>query len=190
MFTPADTETTGFFKKGDLVQDGQARIIQIAMILCDEEGSHKSEFSTLIKPDGWEISAGAQAVHGITMEDCEKYGMPMKTALKTIHEMMRQSSLLIFHNAGFDWRMFEIEYAYAGVNPPEIEKYCTMMATTDLCALPGNYGTHKWPKLAEALPIICGRELGNDAHDAMVDTRGCKDLFFELKRRDLVKLAA
>jgi len=183
--TPADVETTGFKKNGPLIQDGQARIIQIAMLLCDEDGKHMSEFSTLIKPDGWTISEGAQKVHGISMETCEAYGIPMKTALKTVHEMMRQSKLLIFHNAAFDWSLFEIEYAYAGVEPPRIERFCTMLASMNICNLPGQYGKPKWPKLAEALPIMCGRELGDGAHDAMIDTKGCKDLFFELKRRGM-----
>lgn len=182
-FNVADTETTGFKKAGPLKQDGQARIVQLAMLLCDEEGNHLSEFSTLIKPDGWTISSGAEAVHGISMEKCEAFGMPIITALKTIHEMMRGSDLVIFHNAAFDWNLFEIEYAYAGVELPKIERYCTMLASVDLCKLPGKYNSYKWPKLAEALPILCGRELGDGAHDAMIDTKGAKDLFFELKRR-------
>lgn len=184
-YSISDTETTGFKKAGQLVQIGQARIVQVAMLLCDEEGNHMTEFSTLIKPDGWTISEGAQAVHGISMEKCERYGIPMKTALKTIHEIMRQSKLLIFHNEDFDWGLFQIEYAYAGVEPPPINRYCTMLSSMNICNLPGKYGKPKWPKLAEALPILCGKELGDGAHDAMIDTKGCKDLFFELKRRGL-----
>lgn len=184
-YSIGDTETTSFAKNGALIQDGQARVCQIAMLLCDEEGKHLSEFTTLIKPDGWTIGQGAQDVHGISMEDCYKFGMPARVALETIDAMMGQSRLMVFHNANFDWKLFQIEYAYAQKPMPNIERFCTMLASMDICNLPGQYGKPKWPKLAEALPIMCGRELGDDAHDAMVDTKGAKDLFFELKRRGL-----
>lgn len=185
MFTILDTETTGFAKKGELKQDGQARVCQLAAILCDDDGKHLTEFCTLIHPEGWEIGEGAQAVHGITMDQCYKFGIPALAALSVVSSMIKNSRLFICHNADFDSRMMDIEYAYKGGAMPAIPHFCTMKATTDLCKLPGNYGKYKWPKLAEALPILCGRELGDDAHDAMVDARGAKEIFFELKRRGL-----
>lgn len=186
-----DTETTGFPKNGPKQQDGQARVIQLAAILAAPDGTHWTEFKTLIKPDGWTISPGAEAVHGISLEMCEKFGVPIKVALEMFDKVVRQSGLVVFHNEAFDWgKMLAIEYDYCGMEMPQVETFCTMQASTDLCKIPGRYGNYKWPKLSEALPILCGKELGKDAHDAMVDTKGCKDLFFELKRRHLAEVGA
>jgi len=65
------------------------------------------------------------------------------------------------------------------------EKFCTMKDPDciRICRLPkARGGGFKWPKLEEAVPILLGREL-EGAHDAMVDVRGAKDVFFELRRR-------
>lgn len=188
MFTILDTETTGFPKNGALKQDGQARVAQIAAILCQDDGTHVAEFCTLIKPDGWTMSEGAQRVHGISQEQCQRFGMKQLTAMEVVSCFINNSKVVVAHNAKFDLQMLEIEFHYAGLSMPEFNPYCTMLASVPLCRLPGNYGQFKWPKLAEALPIICGRELGDGAHDAMVDTLGAKDIFFELIKRGVFKI--
>lgn len=180
MFTPADTETTGFKKSGALIQPGQARICQIAMILCDDEGNHKSEFSTLIKPEGWEIGEGAFRVHGITTNDCYKYGMPMLTALHIIHAIMHQSELLIFHNEEFDWGMLEIEHAYNSFPLPSIRRYCTMKNNVRVHG--GKGGT-----LEKNLRHYCDRA-PSKAHDAMGDAIDCKDIFIAMLKKGSVSL--
>lgn len=182
MYTIIDAETTGFPKNGGLKQDGQARVVQIAAILCEEDGTHIAEFCTLIRPDGWVIGERAQETHGISQEKCEKSGIDQKSAIKIIAGFIQNSKSVVAHNAAFDLKMLDIEFAYADVEVPEFKSYCTMLASLPICKLPGQYGNYKWPKLIEALPIICGRDLGEGAHDAMVDARGAKDLFFELMK--------
>jgi len=186
MYIFLDTETTGFSKKGALMQDGQARVCQLAAIKTDYSGNHFNEFVSLIRPDGWKIGPGAEEIHGFSDEMCEIHGIHAKGAMSLLVALIAQAELVVCHSVGFDKRMIEIEAAYAGIEIPEKEWYCTMLGSLDICKLPGNYGSYKWPKLVEALPIICDRELGDGAHDAMVDTKGCKDLFFELKKRGLV----
>ncbi len=187
MIAIADTETTGFPKGGDLVQPGQARVLQLAVLLCDDEGKHKTEFSTLIRLEPTtEVTKGAQDVHGISWDDCNRWGMTAAAAYKIFLNIVAKANVLVFHNSKFDLQMLAIEAAHAEMPMPDIETFCTMTSTIELCQLPGRYDNYKWPKLAEALPILCGRELGNDAHDAMVDTKGAKDIYFELKKRGLV----
>ena len=71
--------------------------------------------------------------------------------------------------------MMEIELAYSGDDSPELNTWhCTMK---DISRREGS----KWPKLEEALQRYCGRSMGNKAHDAMEDTRACRDIFFALK---------
>lgn len=181
MYLFKDWETTGFKKSGPLVQDGQARGCQVAYLFTDENGNSLAEFAALIEPKGWTVGEGAQAVHGFTTEFCELYGVNIKAALGTYLSLAKRAKLVIAHNAEFDCNITEIECAYAGVHPPATPRYCTMLNAATPCGLPGN----KWPKLEEALQILCGKTI-DKAHDALYDVRACRDIFFELKNRGLV----
>lgn len=186
MYLFGDTETTGFAKKGSCVQEGQARICQLALLLVDENRNTVAEFSALIKPDGWIISDGAYETHGKSMEDCERYGLPIASAYGAFDCFAKRAGLFVCHNMNFDWRLLEIEAAYGQKTLPQIQKFCTMKAATPVCKLPGRYGDFKWPKAIEALQILCDRDIGDDAHDAMHDTRACKDIFFALMDKGII----
>lgn len=192
MYLFLDTETTGFPNPNIAPRDPkQGRVCQIALILTDENNRNIAEFSSLIAPDGWTIQAGAQGVHGISDELCGKYGIKSRTAFQLFQRLAEKVDIVVAHNLDFDMRMLEVESAAHDLNMPFFKnRHCTMKAATPLCKLPKARGPgYKWPKLGEALPMLCGRELGDDAHDAMVDTRGCKDLFFELRERGLFQPA-
>lgn len=177
-----DTETTGFPSNTAARDPKQARVCQLAMLLCREDGTHLAEMSFYIKPDGWKITEGAREVHGITDEICEKHGIDSKIAFQLFDRFVNCAHGVVAHNLDFDTKMMKIECeAHNFMMPYFNEPFCTLKATTNICKLPGKYGKYKWPKLSEALKIICGRDIGNDAHDAMVDTKACRDVFFKLK---------
>lgn len=114
VFLFYDTETTGFPKKsGGIVQAGQARVCQLAVLLTDYQGKSLAEFSGLIKPDGWVIDAGAGKVHGFTNELCEKHGMNFRAVVNLFNFMVDKCTLMVAHNSDFDKQMMEIEIAYA-----------------------------------------------------------------------------
>lgn len=172
-----DTETTGFKKKGALIQDGQGRICQIALIACDRSGRTVNKFSTLIKPDGWKVSQYNIDNCGITQDDCEKYGMTIAGALYVMSKFVEMSNLLIAHNSEFDQGMIDIELAYhnsSNARQMNFNKpwHCTMKTNTHISG-------GKWPKLNEALKHYCARELTEgEAHDALFDAQACKEIYF------------
>lgn len=171
-----DTETTNFPKKGAAIQEGQGRVCQLALLLTDGKGKSLAKFSTLIKPDGWIIGEGAQKVHGITMEECERFGVPAKTAFAMYNNFCSKATLRVAHNDEFDNNMMSIEQAYynasvsANVNI-KLKSFCTMKSNTHIT--PGG----KWPKLDFTLQHYTGRSLGDTAHDAMFDAEACRDIF-------------
>lgn len=186
MFLFIDTETTGFSKNGALVQDGQARVCQIAMLMTDENGKSLSEISFLIKPDGWKIGEDASRIHGFTNELCDQYGVSGAAAYSLYSRLAGMCSLVVAHNVNFDRKMMEIEAAYNKSAPISNQWLCTMLKTKDICKLSGQYNDYKWPKLDESLKHMCGRELGDLAHDALWDVRACKDIFFALIERGII----
>lgn len=173
-----DTETTGFPKKGGFIQDGQARVCQLACLFTDFYGKKLGEFSCLIKPDNWTISENANKIHGITDQMCLEHGIPAAHALNVLGQFASLTSHTIAHNEEFDRGMLDIEYAYATGMESFTELspfYCTMKQNMH------HFG--KWPKLAVALEFFTGRVLGDKAHDAMNDVIACRDIFFASRDR-------
>jgi DNA polymerase III epsilon subunit-like protein len=121
MIAIADTETTGFPKPGAAIQPGQARVCQLAVLLCDDDGKHMTEFSTLIRLDeDTAMNIRAQEVHGISWDMCNKYGMSQRQAIDATLDIMCKADKVVFHNKKFDLQMLAIEVAYAGFLMPYI----------------------------------------------------------------------
>lgn len=193
FFLFIDTETTGFHKGGDLIQQGQARVCQLAMLLTDASGKSLHEFSSLIKPDNWTIGKGAQEAHGFTDHDCERFGISGKGATVLYQRIASISTLIIAHNIGFDRKLMEIEEAYTGLPPLTRPWYCTQDASTPIVNLPptekmvaAGRNHAKTCGLEEALEFFCGRTLGETAHNAMYDVQACRDIFFAIRKRNEV----
>lgn len=189
MYLFIDTETTGFPQKfGPLIQDGQGRVCQIAMLLTDGAGKSIAEISTLVKPAGWVVGNEASKVHGFTTELCEKYGINFVGMVGLFLSLAEKAETIIAHNISFDRQMMFIEAEYAQKNIPNKLWHCTMEQSAPICNLPptermlaAGFDKPKAPKLEEALQHICGKSLGDTAHDALWDVRACKDIFFKLK---------
>lgn len=189
----SDTETTGFPKRDALVQSGQARICQQAFLLTDDNGFSLAEICHLIKPDGWEISEGAAAVTGHTKERCERFGISSKSGCHLFLKYMEMADFVVCHNAEFDKYMFELEAAYHGMKFPMTPWLCTKELAEPIMKIPPTpkmmqyeftRNKFKAPNMAEALKFFCNRDIGDGAHDAMVDVRACKDVFFAIKEME------
>lgn len=75
----------------------------------------------------------------------------------------RQADLAVCHNVPFDSRFLKIAHGH------EFPKaLCTMRTFTEYCAIPHPYFGIKWPKLEEAVEIICGRD-DFSFHDSLAD---------------------
>jgi len=169
LFT--DKETTGFTKSGALMQKGQARVCQSAMILADDKGKIISRFSTLIKPTDWEIGMGAFKVHGILQGDCIKHGMDQFAFVSMFSILSANVTKIVAHNSKFDGGMMDVEYAYAGIENPNKEWYCTMKSNSHL---------QGGKSLRNCVKHHLGRE-PSKAHDAMGDTIDCMEVFFAMR---------
>lgn len=159
------------------------------MILCDNDGNTLAQAALLIKPDNWRIQEGAKAVHGITDEDCEKYGITSLAAYELFEQFVNIADVVVAHNITFDKSVMEMEArAHSKIATVMKSIHCTMKdkQVVDLCAVPavGGRGGYKWPKLHVALATICGKKLRN-AHSAMADAKACRDIYFEMRRRNV-----
>jgi DNA polymerase-3 subunit epsilon len=170
-----DTETTGLLNfRAPLHHPDQPRIVQYAAILLAPDWTELASVNLLRKPNGWEIPAGASAVHGITTPKASAYGCELLTILACFQAFCNSAVQLVAHNMDFDLKVIGIEAAREKLTLDISDKkiFCTMLGSMNICKLPGRHGQYKWPKLSEAYNIFFGEEL-QGAHDALVDVRAC-----------------
>ncbi len=185
-----DTETTGMVKwKLDPTHESQPDLIQLGMILV-ETGAWRphSRHSMLVKlPAGVRIEEGAKEAHGITEEDCERYGVVSTVACSLFNQLCMQADAIVAHNMSFDRSIMLTALHRLGNKPDRMagkRLICTKEESTDILKLPGKYDSYKWPTLAEAYQHFTGQEL-EGAHDALVDSEACLKVF-----RALVEIGA
>lgn len=210
MYLIFDTETNGLPKNGNYKAamadlDNWPRVIQLAWQYYDHDGILLAEDENLILPDGWLIPSIMGFVdqgfsikeaekkakfwidNGFSTEGSQEYGIPIADAMEPFIEYYNMSKALIAHNIAFDYKVLGAELMRAKMKSSGalIPKVCTMMASVDFCKIPGKYG-YKWPKLEEVYYKLF-RENFDGAHDAMADVKACARVFFELKKKGLIR---
>lgn len=202
MYLFFDVETTGTpkdYKASFKDVDNWPRVTQLAWQLYNSDGRLFKSFSSLIKPDGWNIPTVDELTangsknpnffveNNMSTERCENEGLPIKQVLEQFLNELDDCKYLLAHNMNFDLPVIASEMYRLGFrakNSPE--KICTMQSTTDILQLPGPYG-FKWPSLQELHQFLfkCDFEGAHDAYDDVTATAKC---FFELTKRGLLKL--
>lgn len=189
-----DTETTGLPDyRSPSNAAHQPHLVQLAHILCEDDGAEVESANVIVRPDGWTIPDEVAAIHGITTEIALEKGIPMADAMEAFLMARRRAELRVAHNVIFDDRIMRIAMLRHGLTREEIEaleaarKFCKVQATTHLVNLPptekmlaAGFDKPKPPKLIECIKHFFGEEL-DGAHDAMVDVAACRRVYFHLK---------
>jgi DNA polymerase III epsilon subunit-like protein len=185
MYLFFDTETTGIPRNYRApVADLQnwPRLVQLAWLLVDADGNEVASTEYIARPDGFTIPSDAARIHGITTAIAQERGVDIGTILDAVVPDIGRAAVLIAHNMSFDEKILGAELLRAG-RPNVIEsgkRQCTMLAATDYCRLPGQYG-FKWPTLQELHTKLFNEPFAG-AHRALVDVRTCARCYFELRR--------
>lgn len=190
-----DTETTGVPNfKVPADRDEQPRICQVAAALVDGETLRDlfNPVYSLVVPENWPpMDPAAQKAHGITLEECEAQGRPIKELLCLINDMLDEADLVVGANPAFDLKMLRGAFRRAGMPDRygEVKQYCVLRGATKICRIPATpkmrqcgIFRYKTPSLAEAYKTILGEDL-EGAHDAMSDMRATLRLYLALEQR-------
>jgi DNA polymerase III epsilon subunit-like protein len=147
----------------------------------------------LIKPDGWEIEPGAEAVHGISTQTCHRYGVRLAEALILLKGLTGNAARIIAHNMQFDRKVISLAIERAGGtgiwwSGLSAKMLCTMEASTETCAIPkpSGWAGFKFPKLSEAYLTLTGIEL-QEAHDADKDIEATMAVYRALLERGVIE---
>lgn len=192
MILVFDTETTGKpknYKAPVTDLNNWPRITQLAWQLYTDEGALFDESCKLIKPDGWEIPKEEFFIkNNMSTLRCDLYGVPIHDALLEFISPLERCHTLVAHNMAFDENILGAEVLRTNLRPANRPKrFCTMLASKDVCRIPGPFNDFKWPSLIEIHRWLFQEDF-TGAHDALVDVRACARVFFELKKRQLVTL--
>lgn len=184
MYLFFDTETTGLprnWKAPVTDLNNWPRMIQIAWILCDDEGNRIEADSFIIKPENFTIPAEASRIHGISTEKANDEGKDLEVVLLQFNELVKEVDFIVAHNISFDEKIIGAEFLRKGINSDfgKKRKLCTMQTSTNYCKLPGPYG-YKWPKLSELHIKLFGEDF-KEAHDASVDINATEKCFWEMR---------
>ncbi len=198
MILVFDTETSTFPSSSlPANHPNQARIVQLAWVLLDESFQERACFNSLIKvPSTVKIAEGAFKAHGITVEDCQKYGCTLNSVMSPFFEHYINAQVVVAHNVKFDKQLISVEHEIMFGDKFDTEplnmkasEFCTMEAMTSVCQLPfvGNkrWGNqkYKWPTLQEAHQHAFGQKF-EGAHDALADVRATAHIYRWIKEKE------
>jgi len=187
-----DTETSGLVDRRFEAEDPQQPdVVQLAALLCGDDGKVLSSLSVLLRPALRPIEPGAAKVHGITQAMAQEHGLEAPEALRLFGAMAAKADVLVAHNLSFDALVLRTAWHRAFDEDFRVRlfgkrAFCTMKAMTPVCKILNGRSRHKtdykWPKLSECIEFLFGERL-EGAHDALVDAKACARIYFELQRR-------
>lgn len=189
-----DTETTGLPDFRARSHDPkQPHLVEIALLVCDDDGTELRHWCHLVRPDGWVITEENTKNHNITHEQAMAEGIPEDMAVALWLLARTQAEIRVAHNNAFDDRILRIAMTRAGVARNIVEflesqpSFDTCRASTKLVNLPptekmlaAGMTTPKAPKLEEAYRFFFNAPM-EGAHRALTDVRACAKIYFHLK---------
>jgi len=189
-----DTETTGI--KSWSNPSFIPKLVQLGAILQDlDSGRVLAEINVMAKVTD-DIPPGATAVHGITKEMANRFGLPIGNIDENFSLMIAMADLLVAHNTPYDLDIMKDNLPFSFFASEFKTTFDTMRASTDIVKVPHTDkqaayfrdfpekkdADFKHPNLTETYKYFFGVPF-EGAHDAMADIRACRDIFLELIKR-------
>lgn len=167
--------------------DNWPRLVQLAWIMCGEDGTVKESRDVIVRPEGFVIPEEVSKLHGITTAIANEKGQPLAAVMEEFAARIDEASVLVGHNISFDECIVGAEFERLRMMTTLFlkPKCCTMKGSTEYCKLPGKNG-FKSPRLSELHQLLFGRGFDN-AHNALADVEATARCFWELKKRNVLK---
>lgn len=178
-----DTETTSPYQS-------QARLVQLAFLLTDEQANVLETFVEIIQPDGFTIQN--DHIHGITHKMALSEGIELREALISFMSALKQADQLIAHHIEFDKTILFNELQATKLTKQYFTDlyskpfHCIMQEATTFCGLKKE-GTDllKYPKLSELHIKLFNKGLPEEK-SAYFDTQATMHCFFKLKELGVI----
>lgn len=184
-----DTETTGIPAYNEPSEGAsQPHIVQVCGLLVDMTGDLfgapppiVASLDLIVRPDGWEIPAEVESLHGISTDHARRVGVPEDLVVDAVCALARRAEFRIGFNESFDARILRIGIKRGLEDEALAEEwkaqpaYCAMRAAQK--ALGGRN-----PNLRDAYRQLCGRDMEGQ-HTARGDATATLELYLALHYR-------
>jgi DNA polymerase III epsilon subunit family exonuclease len=151
-FAVVDVETTGLSAK-------RHRVVQVAVVTVLADGTRVDEWSSVVRKPRWR-RVGARHIHGLSSSDLRDAPAFAHIAPELVRRL--DGSIVVAHNAGFDWSFLRRELARAGYAVPDAARLCTLRLSRTLD--PDRQQSHRLPEVAQRYGVPC-----EHLHDALAD---------------------
>ena len=182
-----DTETTGKYDfKKTLAHPSQPDLVQVAVILDDGSRQTVASIDLIAVPPTHRISPEATQVHGITDDKANAYGISLAVIAQLLENLLARAEVIVAHNIEFDLSVLRTAYHRVSKRSLALEstrRFCTMKMSMDILKLPGPYDDYKWPTLMEAYKVLVDGKGFSGAHDAMIDVKACRKVYYAIMDR-------
>lgn len=163
-----DTETTG------LNPDAGHRIIEIGCVELADRLPTGRTLHHYVNPER-EIEAGAQDVHGITLEQLA--GKPRFAEIAAELRQFVEGAELLIHNAPFDLAFLDAEYRRLDPVHGSVREWGRVLDTLVLAR-------ERYPGQANSLDALCKRHgvdvSGREYHGALLDAQLLADVYLAM----------
>jgi len=186
-----DTETTGMVVWDRNHKDPkQPKLVQLAAELYDDQKLLRASYSAIVYPEaGWTSHPKAVETHGITDQMAREMGMPFEQVLETFCEFLDLADETSAHNNLFDLKVMRHAFHlgdYEGDPFGDRKNTCTMTSAQAIVKAKDKIGRVKKPSLEECAQYFF-KESVIGAHDALVDTKMCARVYWELVEMGSIK---
>ena len=188
VFGPHKYFVLGCKTIGLATHQAQLKIVQLAWSIYTEDGGFLDEHMHIIRPEGYSIPSAAAQSHGITNALAMERGEDKKSVLLRFMGSVKSHRVrFVAHDLPFTGAAVTAGLKSIGeqFNMDDFASFCTMLATTQLCGIPGRFGKPRWPTLQELHQYLFDGAF-EGGHDALADVKATAACFFYLKEKQLL----
>jgi DNA polymerase-3 subunit epsilon len=156
VFSVVDVETSGLSSR-------RHRILQVAVVTVRGDGTVIDTWSSPVRPALARVGLGRVGpthIHGLRSRDLRQAPLWAQVAPRLVERL--DGTVLVAHNARFDWSFVRRGLVRAGYHPPDAARLCTMRASRSLD--PERLESHRLPDVCARYGIAIARP-----HDALAD---------------------
>ena len=182
-----DIEASGLPRKWNVPYsqgDNWPHAVQVAWLVYTVQGEEVKREDHYLRPDGFTVTEGSIAVHGLTPAFLQTHGKSRGEVLRLLQQDLAQyAPMVIGHFMQFDFHVLSADFYRENLPSPfaGLPTFCTMLASSEVLQLP----RPKFLHLGELYAFLFRKPLEKQ-HHALVDAAAAADCFFELRQRGFI----
>ena len=177
-----DIETTGFLNQG-------GSIVEVGIVSLNlETGKVKEIFDSLLKEDIL-TARHREEPFGWIFKNSDLTVEAVRNAPRAKDVLSKVQEILDLYPMGCTAYNNKCDFGFLEDRGLKIKKLpCPMILSTNICKLPGRFGSYKWPTAEEAFKYFYPFKEYTEKHRGLDDAKHEAHIVYELYKRGVFKL--